>query len=126
MALEPKGAREWLKIVGLCILTAFILAQCVSTTEFGITNGRAIQQDNETNARILVNFAKVPAQERTCYFASATFFGPYISPWYQMAVQDHRPFFNLTRSASTGSKDYRSSHNAVGRNRSFTKLRLTH
>ncbi len=61
------GAREWVKVVGFGTLMAFVLAQCITSTRSGITNGNLRRDTLEIDARVVANLREIPASEQGCY-----------------------------------------------------------
>ena len=87
----PVGLRGWLRSAGLVMLIAYVLAQTILTTNFGITNGIATRQERETAARVVVNLDQIPSAQRACYFGGLLV--NIIDPWRVMAIRDHLSVF---------------------------------
>ena len=89
-ANEPIGGREWLKAIGIAMLAAFIIAQTILTTSFGITNGIVTQEERDTAARIVVNLDEIPLAKRACSFGGP---GSLLDQFRLMAMQDRLSVF---------------------------------
>jgi hypothetical protein len=94
----PGERIEWgtrIRVVGLAILSAFVVAQCVVTTQFGLTYGRALHSANVTTARVVVNFDRIPSARRGCYFQSTVVGPPLVDLeiWRTQAVQNDLSVF---------------------------------
>ena len=75
-----------IRFVGLSVLTALLLIQCVLGTETGISWAHTIDPIEQTDARILVNLGRVPRSEWACDFDAAVFQGWFKHfVWYQLA-----------------------------------------
>jgi hypothetical protein len=98
---RPIDWRGRLKVVGLVTFGAFLLVQCVTATDFGIVNGRATHETHETDARIVVNFHRIPPAKQGCEVATAVWqllLRPSVAlitldPYRRWAAQDYLSVF---------------------------------
>ena len=59
-AQRPFSGRGWLRVLAFGTLIAFLVAQCVLTTTFGITSGRTIRAKRTIAARVAGNWDQIP------------------------------------------------------------------
>jgi len=58
-------------IVGVRVLIAFVVFQCLVSTQFGLTYGRAQRAYSVDAARVIVNLEAIPGAKRDCYLRAA-------------------------------------------------------
>ena len=66
----PVNRRGRLTIVGFAAVIALLVAQCVLSTQFGITQGNLFRASALTIGRVVVNLDRVPKAQEACYLES--------------------------------------------------------
>ncbi len=94
-AREQTNGPKPLKILACISLTAFLVAQCVVATQFGISNAGSIKAASVTVARVVVNLDRIPSAERACYFQSVVVGPPFavLEAARSIAMRDHLSLF---------------------------------
>jgi len=76
-AVEHKPIRFLLGLLGVVVVTGFVLVQVPTATQYGLTNATQFDRRLTNGARYLANLNQVPVADRPCY--DADFFGSYSS-----------------------------------------------
>jgi hypothetical protein len=71
--LGLNDGRRWFRILGAGTFAAFVMAQCVLGTDYGIAAAIVRRQDIQVDARVLTNQHRIPSTEWPCYTADAVF-----------------------------------------------------
>jgi hypothetical protein len=88
------GRRDRLTLLGLGLVTVFVVAQCAVATHFGITTGAAVRSANSATARVAVNLDRIPSSEQACYASTVVGLSLYtLDMSRSQAVRNHLSVF---------------------------------